>query len=78
MDTNKLFLPINEDFKTFCERYELFTDSGNYSTTAETMYKYITNKIDFVEEHTGLSDVMIEKEIFVECLRRGVEDGKLW
>lgn len=62
---------INEDFKTFCERYELFTDSGNYSTTAETMYKYITNKIDFVEEHTALSDSIIEWEILKECISKG-------
>lgn len=62
---------INEDFKTFCERYELFTDSGNYSTTAETMYKYITNKIDFTEEHTALSDSIIEWEILKECINKG-------
>lgn len=62
---------INEDFKAFCEKYELFTDSGNYSTTAETMYKYITNKIDFTEEHTALSDSVIEWEILKECISKG-------
>ena len=62
---------INKDFKAFCERHELFTDSGNYSTTAETMYKYITNKIDFTEEHTALSDSIIEWEILKECINKG-------
>lgn len=62
---------INKDFEAFCEKHELFTDSGNYSTTAETMYKYITNKIDFVEEHTALSDSIIEWEILKECISKG-------
>lgn len=62
---------INKDFKAFCERHELFTDSGNYSTTAETIYKYLTNKIDFVEEHTALSDSIIEWEILKECINKG-------
>lgn len=62
---------INKDFKTFCEKYELFTDSGNYSTTAETMYKYITNEIDFIEEHTALSDSIIEWGILEKCINKG-------
>ena len=33
---------------------------------------------EFVESHTGLEDVMIEKEIFCECVKRGIENGKLW
>ena len=33
---------ISSAFKEFCENYNLFTENGNYSTTAETMYKFIT------------------------------------
>ena len=46
--------------------------------TAEILYRYISGKQDFVEAHTGLEDVQIEKEIFAECWRRGCTDGKLW
>ena len=36
--------------------------------TAEILYRYISGKDDFVESHTGLEDVMIEKEIFAKCM----------
>ena len=37
---------------------------------AETLYQYLTGNFDFKEKHTGLEDVLIEKEIFVACLRQ--------
>lgn len=33
------------------------------------MYKYLTGNVEFVEEHTGLADVMIEKEILVNAYK---------
>lgn len=38
--------------------------------TAEIVYRYITGNDDFVESHTGLEDVLIEKEIFSKCCRQ--------
>ena len=37
---------------------------------AEIIYRYITGDNDFIESHTGLEDVMIEKEIFAHCIRQ--------
>lgn len=37
---------------------------------AEIIYRYITGDDDFIESHTGLEDVMIEKEIFTHCVRQ--------
>lgn len=34
---------------------------------AEIIYRYITGEENFAESHTGLEDVMIEKEIFAKC-----------
>lgn len=62
---------VSENYKKFCEKNSLFTDSGNYSTTAETMTKYITNNIDFMEEHTALKDSEIELEILKKCIENG-------
>lgn len=62
---------VNENYKRFCNKYELFTDSGNYSTTAENVFRYITQNIDFTEEHTALSDSLIEWEILKYCLYKG-------
>lgn len=36
--------------------------------TAEILYRYLTHAHDFVEKHTGLEDVLIEKEILTRCL----------
>lgn len=41
--------------------------SGNIQTNAESCYKYIKDKVDFVESHTGLEDVKIEIEIMAKC-----------
>ena len=61
------FLCSNYEFKKWCEENERFSDSGNYSTTAETVYQFITNNTDFVEDHTALSDSLIETDILLAC-----------
>lgn len=38
--------------------------------TAEILYRYITGDDNFIESHTGLEDVMIEKEIFKACMAK--------
>jgi len=43
---------------------------GRPRATAEILYKYISGDIDFAEDHTGLEDVLIEKEIFAKCVRQ--------
>lgn len=58
-------------YKEFCEKYSLFTDNGNYSTTAENVYRYITNNIEFNEEHTALEDSIIESEILHYAISKG-------
>lgn len=57
----------NEAFYEFCENNKKFTESGNYSTTAETAYQFITENYNFEEEHTALSDSIIETEILEYC-----------
>lgn len=47
--------------------------------TAEVLYRYLINDPTFEESHTGLEDVMIEKEIFVKCLAQHKKMRKnLW
>lgn len=45
--------------------------------TAEIIYRYITGNNAFEERHTGLSDVMIEKDIFAKCLAQHKRMRKL-
>lgn len=54
----------------FCERNGYVTSTGKPRATAEILYKYITLDNDFVEKHTGLEDVLIEKEIIAYCFRQ--------
>lgn len=63
---------IDEAYKKYCEEHELFTDSGNYSTTAEAVYRYLFND-DFSEEHTALADSRIEAEVLRETVERGAD-----
>ena len=67
-----------EDYDTFCYENGYLTKKGQKRYTAEILYRFLSGDNDFIESHTGLEDVMIEKEILCECVRRGVESGKLW
>ena len=81
-DTLKMAREVFKDDEKYCE----FCTENNYKTsnnsnryTAEILYRFLTDDNSFIESHTGLEDVLIEKEIFVECVRRNPEiDGKLW
>lgn len=81
-DTLKMARETFKDDEKYCE----FCTENNYKTsnnsnryTAEILYRFLTDDNSFIESHTGLEDVLIEKEIFVECVRRNPEiDGKLW
>ncbi len=65
-------------YQNFCEQFELFTESGNYSANAESVTKFLMYNNDFVEEHTALADSVIELKILVECIQRGCEWGQTY
>lgn len=54
----------------WCKENGFVTARGQVRKTAEILYRYISNQTDFIESHTGLEDVLIEKEIFVHCMRQ--------
>lgn len=64
---------VNDDYKDFCEKYGYLTESGNYSTTAETVFRYVSDNNDFIEDHTALSDSEIEKDILFSCVLKGAK-----
>lgn len=65
-------------YKDFCERNGFLTSNGKCRFTAEVLYRFLTDNVDFVEEHKGLDDVLIEKEILLACRKRGVTEGLLF
>lgn len=62
---------ITKKYKDFCDKYGYYTESGNYSSTAETVYRFIFNDTEFIEAHTALNDAEIEAEILKSCLAAG-------
>ena len=66
-------------YKRFCEEHGFITKNGQASLKAETLYKFISKDLDFIESHTGLEDVMIEKEILAYCYKQHkAMRKKLW
>lgn len=62
-----------EEYRAFCDEHKLYTDSGNYSTTAEDVYRFITKNVEFTEAHTALADSEIELDILKACIAEGAE-----
>lgn len=54
----------------FCQANGFVSKAGNISTSAETVYRFLTDNPTFEEEHKGLADVEIETLIFAECIRK--------
>lgn len=72
-------LKKDNDYCIFCYENQFLTKSMAKRFTAEILYRFITSNLDFEESHTGLEDVLIEKEIFKYCLEKNPEiDGRLW
>lgn len=57
-------------FRQFCEKNGYKTKNNQLKFTAEVLYRFITDNNDFIESHTGLEDVLIEKEILAYCYRQ--------
>jgi hypothetical protein len=51
-------------YKKWCDTYNFKTPKGNYKTSAEVVYSFLTKQPYFKELHTGLEDCYIELEIF--------------
>ena len=66
-------------YRRFCEENGFIGRNHQISLKAETLYKFISQNLDFVESHTGLEDVMIEKEILAYCYKQKKKmRKKLW
>lgn len=72
-------LKNNDSFGEFCYNNNYLTKKGGRRYTAEIIYRWLTDNTNFVESHTGLEDVKIERKIFEFCISENPEvDGKLW
>lgn len=55
-------------YKTMAQREGWVSEAGNYRTTAEHAYRYLTLNFSYAEPHTALEDSEIETEILYRLL----------
>lgn len=68
-----------DEYKSFCDAHGYRTKNGQLRMTAEIIYQFLTGNTDFIEAHTGLEDVKIEREIFKYCISQNPKiNGALW
>lgn len=72
-------LKDDDEYGEFCYNNDFLTSRLCKRFTAEILFRYLTGCLDFEEAHTGLEDVMIEKEILKFCLEKKPDiNGALW
>lgn len=59
---------LTNEYVEFCKKNNYLTEKGNIRTKAETVYRYLTGNLTFVEEHTALSDCYIEFQILLSAM----------
>jgi DNA polymerase III epsilon subunit-like protein len=59
----------SDEYRNFAEVNGYKSEKGNYLTNAEVTYRFISENLEFVEDHTALSDVLIEIEILLHALK---------
>lgn len=57
-------------YRNFCIENGYITKNNQLRMTAEILYRFISKDNDFIESHTGLEDVLIEKEILAYCYKQ--------
>ena len=66
------FICSKPDYLAFCKEHQMLTETKRFfKTSVESVVAFLTDNVEFVEDHTALSDVQWETKIFQECLRRG-------
>lgn len=69
----------NSEYGEFCYTNNYLTQRLCKRFTAEIIFRFLTDNVNFEESHTGLEDVLIEKEILSYCINVNPEiNGKLW
>ncbi len=69
----------DQNYIEFCKTNNYLCKNGSPRFTAEIVYRFIKGNNEFIESHTALEDVMIEKEIFARCFEINPNiNGELW
>ena len=74
-DTMKMaqdVIATKKSYIKFCQENGYMTKhkTPRVRVTAEVLYRFISGDNEFIESHTGLEDVLIEKDIFAYCIKQ--------
>lgn len=61
-------LKDSDEYKDFCINELNLSRRKYFPSNAESVYQFLQNAPDFVEEHTALQDATIETDILIACL----------
>lgn len=65
------YLLNNSTYKNRCLEHSMLTNSGTFfKTSAESTFRYLCDKYDFVESHTALDDAIIESYILSKVAKK--------
>lgn len=68
----------NQKYKDFCMENGLFTESAMYfKSSAEACFQYTMENKEFIEDHTALSDALIEAKLLTKILKKGKVDPSI-
>lgn len=73
MGYSSQFITNKQSYYNFCDSNNLYTEKGFYPSSAESVYRFITDNPNFAEAHMGLHDAQIEMEILRACANRGAK-----
>ena len=60
-----------QEYKTFAKENNLITEKGYYKMSVESVMKYITKQVEFVEKHLGKSDNENEIDLLNYAIGKG-------
>lgn len=74
-DTMKMaqdVIATKKSYIKFCQENGYMTKhkTPRARVSAEVLYRFISGDNNFIESHTGLEDVLIEKDIFAYCIKQ--------
>ena len=62
------------EYISWAKENNVFSDTEKYiKTSVEAVCKYLYGNLDFIEDHTALSDVQHETAILIECIKNGCD-----
>ena len=61
---------LTKKYVKYCLKNRYLTKANNLQTTAEIVYRYLFNNVNYIERHLGLQDALDEYQILYNAFRQ--------